>query len=657
MSTQQDQQTGQSGDWISDLLAAVIKWAFFAVVALVALPLVLPLVLGRMAEAWATKHQFWVVRRGHWIVNTIGVLLVGALLAVEIVWLVQWFQSGEAKTFFDGENWGAQLLPQFGPWLLVNFLSGALLLPLTWSIRRRRIAEEVRARRISNVERQERIESARKRAADATAARNMGVQLDSRTGVISGVAEKAITVPYAVDDRQALGLISRVTVKSIAEHFYDVRRVPDWVDSSGRHIVLPLKAAATRALLIAESGTGKTKFITGLVLSAIEQGWPVFFLDAKGDPADADELVAVVESYGHTAVAGGSWDFFNGTAEQVTAKLMRLMPPADGANQHYLDEIRGVLQAVQDKSPISSVDDLRQRLTNPNGFVRSQYDLSMVMKPVDRNGTDTAGTRSLQALMVALRPLERWISDDGWSYSKPKADVTVVPLSPVDDAQARLGDLLMLDLRNFLASRLQDRIKTNVLVIVDEFPQLVTGAQDPGDTAGSLFETARSANVGLILATQSPSGLSNDETRRRRAITSGAALIFGRTKDPEDVVKYAGTFMRMEASGRATGEELGSARAQHTYVIPPQDVREANMAAFWVVQGGAIAPFRAFPTRDVPVKALAARPAVAAAVPVDQDPGPAVSPVVDAPAAEQPADVDHSPEIIPEVDPDAGKMR
>ena len=81
------------------------------------------------------------------------------------------------------------------------------------------------------------------------------------------------------------------------------------------------------------------------------------------------------------------------------------------------------------------------------------------------------------------------------------------------------------------------------------------------------------------------------------------------------------------------------------------------MAAFWVVQGGAIAPFRAFPTRDVPAKALAARPAVAAAVPVDQEPGPAVSPVVDAPAAEQPADVDPSPEIIPEADPDAGKMR
>ncbi|MDJ0379238.1 hypothetical protein QMF22_17335, partial [Cryobacterium sp. PH31-L1] len=70
-------------------------------------------------------------------------------------------------------------------------------------------------------------------------------------------------------------------------------------------------------------------------------------------------------------------------------------------------------------------------------------------------------------------------------------------------------------------------------------------------------------------------------------------------------VKYAGTVMRMESAGRATGEELGSARAQHTYVIPPQDVREAADGAFWIVQGGAIAPFRALPNRQMQPSATA----------------------------------------------------
>lgn len=103
----------------------------------------------------------------------------------------------------------------------------------------------------------------------------------------------------------------------------------------------------------------------------------------------------------------------------------------------------------------------------------------------------------------------------------------------------------------------------------DEFAQLVTADSDPGDIAASMFETARSAGIGLWLAAQSVAGLSQDEAQRRRALSSGAALLFGRSKDPEDVVAFAGTVMRLEASGAATGEELRSARAQHTYVIPP----------------------------------------------------------------------------------------
>ncbi|MCS5732415.1 type IV secretory system conjugative DNA transfer family protein [Herbiconiux daphne] len=594
----QDEQPPAEPDPLGETLSAILKIVFVIAVALVALPLVVPTVFARGAQMLATKQRFWIVTRWQWIVNTIGAALVGALLAVETVWLTHWISSGDAAVFFDSDDWGAKLLPMFGPWLALNLLSGVLLLPLTWSIRRRQIAREVRTRRVSDVVRQERIETARKRAADAAAARRMGVQLDSTTGRITGATKNAVTVPLQVGGRQAFGMITHGTVKSLAESFHDARRVPDWVDPTGRYAVLPESASAVRALLVAESGVGKTVFINGAVLCALEAGWPVFMLDAKGDPDDAEKLVALAESYGHTAVAGGQWNLFDGTAEQVTAKLMRLMPPPDGANQHYLDEIRGVLQAVQDRSPITGVDDLRERLTNPNPYVRDNYDFGLVTKPVDRTG-ETAGTRALQSLMVALRPLERWISAEGWSYSSPKAALSVVPLSPVDEAQARLGDLLMLDLRNFIARRLESRDKTPALVIVDEFPQLVTGAQDPGDTASSLFETARSAGMGLILAVQSPAGVSNDDTRRRRALTSGAALIFGRSKDPEDIVKYAGTVMRMEASGRATGEELGTARAQHSFVIPPQDVREASAGSYWIVQGGAIAPFRSLPTQNV----------------------------------------------------------
>lgn len=592
------QAASPSPDPLSDMILRAVGLVAGVLVVLVALPLAIPVLVARFTrDGIATKTRFWVVWKWHWLVNVAGIAVVAALVLVEAILVSRWIQSGDAALVLQSDGWGGQLFILVWPWAAANLAVGVLLLPVLWSVRRRSIARRVRTRQISDVILQEKIETARKRAADASSAARIGVYLDATTGRITGVSAAAETAPHPMrDGLQAFGVVNRATVRSLAERLHDVRRVRDWVDDSGSHLVLPTAPSAVRVLLIAESGSGKTVLLNGLVLCALEYGWPVVLIDAKGDPADAEALVEVARSYGRTAVIGGQWNLFSGTSDQITAKLMRLMPTPDGANQYYLDEIRGVLQAVQNPGPIASITDLQERLTNPAQFVRDQFDLSMVNQTIDRSGTTSAG-RVLQSLLVALRPLERWISENGWSYETPQADVTVVPLSPVDDAQARLGDLLLLDLRNYLATRLERRDKSPMLVIVDEFPQLVTDAQDPGDTAGSLFETARTAGVGLVLASQSPSGLSNDPVRRRRALTSGAALLFGRSKDPEEVVSYAGSVMRLESSGRASGEELGSARAQNTYVVPPQDVREASDGAFWLVQAGAIAPFRALPTR------------------------------------------------------------
>ncbi len=97
--------------------------------------------------------------------------------------------------------------------------------------------------------------------------------------------------------------------------------------------------------------------------------------------------------------------------------------------------------------------------------------------------------------------------------------------------------------------------------------------------------------------------MSSDAMMQTRLMSSGAGIVIGRTNDPEEAVKYAGTILRMEASGAASGDQLGTARAQHTYTLHPQTVRQAADGMFWLVQNGAVVPFRALPPTAEPTNA------------------------------------------------------
>jgi hypothetical protein len=323
-------------DAISTLVEKLVIATTIATVTLIALPLVIPTLARKVAgEQIATRARFWMTARSQNVAAVIGAVLVLALVATEVLLLVRAIRHGQLQL-------QPGLVGVLLPWLVGNLCSGVLLLPAAWVLHRLRIAELVRTRRISDVLRQTRIEQARKRAADATAAARIGVHVHPATGKITGVRPNVITAPHTTPAGEAFAFVTRSTVITFAERFHERRQVRDWLTPNGDLLVLPQTSSAVRALLVAESGSGKTVLLDSLILCALEYGWPVFFLDAKGDPADATHLAALATGRGKTAEFAGPWNLFAGTADQVTAKLMRLMPSPDGANQHYLDEIRGV---------------------------------------------------------------------------------------------------------------------------------------------------------------------------------------------------------------------------------------------------------------------------------------------------------------------------
>lgn len=257
------------------------------------------------------------------------------------------------------------------------------------------------------------------------------------------------------------------------------------------------------------------------------------------------------------------------------------------------------------------MQDLETRLIELPRWLSSQS-LNDFSAPVDKSGT-TKAMRAGAKIRGRMRNLAPFLGEDGWTFDDLGADVRLVPIRPALAAERILGDVMLADLRQWLGALTEPR---RMLCVVDEFAQLVSTTTDPGDLAASLAETGRSQGVGLVLAAQSLPGISGDLTFRDRLSSSGIAVVIGRSKSPEAAVSLAGTVKRMEASGDATeGAELNTGRAQDTYAIAPQDVREAWDGAFYLIQGGLHTPFRA-----IPPEVLTSRPdAYVPAVDVDEE--------------------------------------
>lgn len=593
MSQQQNQpQQGQGqSDFVADLIWTLVK-VLLGVVFLVPF-LVAFLAYQFFGMGLATKWRYWTTPRW-WPWAVAGGLVVWAgLLTWEVVSIVQWVQEGSLTTARDTGDIDA-VVGFVVPWLILNLVAGVLLVPATFSIRRRRMRTQTRLRRLPDVARQEQVELAMQRAGDYMTAQSIGVVLDVGRGEVVRVREGAKRAPLHVDDnRHAFGVRRRDPIRNVVEGFHDERSIGGWMSKNRRTMTLPDKPGATRALLIAESGSGKTELFNSWMGCGVASGWRQIFIDGKGDPADSARTIDGIRALGGTAAVAGKWNMFSGTAEQIVGKVMRLYPSSGGDGDYYRSNAERALRLVQEKEPVRSYEDLRARLLErPADWVSERSDLTWLN---ERAGRDRPPMREevWQAFALKLAPLRHLIAEDGWTFEDTGVDVLVVPLSPVDPAQKQLGDLMLFALRNYLTDRLQQGDRSPVLTHIDEFAQLVGDDVDAGDSATSLYETCRSAGMGLIIGAQSVAGLSQDEVTRARLLSSGAALIVGRSKDPEGVAMLAGTVTRLEASGTTEGAGLNSGRSQHTWTLPPGHIRDANIGAFWMVQAGAVVPFRA----------------------------------------------------------------
>ncbi|EYT54271.1 hypothetical protein DQ226_13865 [Dietzia maris] len=573
----------------------------------------LPLVVAFLAFVMLTRllTKQTIMHRGelYWqsVTRTIAVVVAVAGAAgiaglAYVVWRVQ--QVWELRPSMSG-NWTAyatDYASYTGLSALIAVLSVLGFAPGLWLIGRAAFLWKVRYRRSSvpDVVTLEQTEIAIQRRAAVDTAAKHGIDLNSKTNIIGPLAgRETTTAPLVVPTKTGTTHAFAVVVDKMLTATR--QQNTDWQVADT--MVAPSKPGAGRALLLAESGAGKTELLTSLMLCHRANGHGVLFIDGKGDRRDASNLA---ERYGATVHYGG-YDFFAGTVSDVIERLMKLIPVTESTT-YYADEARDVITRVlahwEQTDGCADVAEFGALWEIAVADELDRIAEDETTRPY-LTGKVQGGQRHERAwlsLQKGLGQVEQFHQADGWTVPELLATegFHVVPIVDGDESEVLLANLMIHDMRRYLAQKKREQGTIPGVLVIDEFAQIVRenlSEMPAPKMAATMFETTRSLNMGLYLSAQSLAGIAEDENMQRRILQAGAALIVGRGKDSEVEANAFGTVFHGESTGDASGFEAKSTRAQHTYRVSPNAIRELPNGVFFFGQGGSVRQMIVLPAR------------------------------------------------------------
>lgn len=334
-------------------------------------------------------------------------------------------------------------------------------------------------------------------------------------------------------------------------------------------VYLEAELLSQHLLVVGTTGAGKSETLKRLVAETLRvTDRDIFFLDGKGDLSlgrDIAELIyqargRPVPQFVLGANAPSSlYHGFCGQAADIYNRLCALIgvDEASGDARFYADINRDLLQLVCYAAP-----------GPPRSFVELLARLDPVwLRHAYANTPDEAALLTrfdpnhLSGLAVRLRPLARefaaLVHPDGFVLEECGGAVFSLRTQSVGDTARRFLHFFIEDVKDFVGKRQ----RRPGLLIIDEF-----GAFENHNIV-ALLTMARSADLGVILATQDVAGLGDERTKRLILANTRTKLLMA-TDFPEEIGQLAGTTYQIEASiqhqeGIATG--WGSGRVQHAF--------------------------------------------------------------------------------------------
>jgi Cdc6-like AAA superfamily ATPase len=359
--------------------------------------------------------------------------------------------------------------------------------------------------------------------------------------------------------------------------------------------IFPLDSkSAFHHIVVGQTGSGKTTLIVRMIQEALRSNFKVVLVDMKGDKRDVNKFIDLADKGRAVHFPSSGFDFWKGSKEQIAERVISMIPP--GSNPFYAMRDESAINAVitrSDSPPPKSVADLLQRLRKPASFVSDPNDLRAL---TIKEKQVTVGDLIANDFSSYLEPFRMGERNDANQFDwESDWDLAMFSLDSFQPSWLRLGNVILDDFARFMLS--DSRLEKNrpILLVVDEASAL---KKIESKVLVPLMQRARSAQVSLVLASQTISSLDDDFGP---LLNSGCIRWIGQSSDVEAAIAPSGTKSVVEAgwqyvNGKSSG--VTSRREQKEFVIDPDFVRRLPKFHWFVTAFGKVTHLY-IPPRDI----------------------------------------------------------
>lgn len=382
-------------------------------------------------------------------------------------------------------------------------------------------------------------------------------------------------------------------------------------DENGKDVLLLEKNSNVHTLVLGTTGSGKTTTLSVLIEGAIDKGWPVIFVDGKGDETLGRSVTKYAESKNRSSyyfsMNKESDVYYNPLVSgDYTSKKDRIVSLFDDQNEYYRSLSEGYIQIVFKILETCGINvDLKQTWS----FMPDTALINLIRNSVSNDTIDKATGEALIAELERFETATKDISsvsthinnlissasgqffdtegDNKKILELPNAlsDNAVIyfklPALKADQFVSSLGKLIINDIKATLHDRLEDGKISPVLLIFDEFSSFA------GKQVITLLSQGRSTGAHCVLGTQGfadfMGGREGEKTLDQMLNNINNFVIhkIAGVKDREICASLVGSKSIKKLTQQIGGVEsthMGSMRDAHEFIIHPTEFQKIRGA-------------------------------------------------------------------------------